>query len=118
MAVYFIQAGRNGPVKIGCSAAPEQRMYDLQNSNHERLYLLRTVDGGIPVETWFKHAFAALRIRGEWFCFHDAMLTLEPPMGWSRPPHFEPTALQQRHIDNERLIGPEDRRAARFGKAA
>lgn len=78
MPVYLIQAGENGPVKIGFAAHVTIRLADLQSAHYEELRLLRTVsDAGRNVERWLHRQFREQRIRGEWFRFDPAMLTVD-----------------------------------------
>ncbi len=46
MAVYFIQAGGGGPVKIGTAKSATARLAGLQTSMPHTLNLLRTIEGG------------------------------------------------------------------------
>jgi hypothetical protein len=64
--VYFI-GGKEGPVKIGVSLNPGQRLENLQTASPEPLDLLAVVPGGLQLERAYHEAFAHLRIRGEWF---------------------------------------------------
>lgn len=65
--VYFIQAGRSGPIKIGVAYDPQARLCELHVGNHEELRLVG-VNFGTPVEEKKLHRmFAAHHIRGEWF---------------------------------------------------
>lgn len=68
MDIYFIQAGRAGPIKIGKSANPLGRMSDLQTSNPNKLMLLASYKefSGFS-ESKLHQVFAENRIRGEWF---------------------------------------------------
>ena len=43
--VYFIQAGENGPIKIGASAVPQIHLDRLQQGNHEVLNLVAEIPG-------------------------------------------------------------------------
>lgn len=66
MSTYFIQAGQNGPVKIGYTAGdPENRLRQLQGANHNDLRLIYWLDGNL--EKTLHDALAPLRLRGEWF---------------------------------------------------
>jgi hypothetical protein len=75
--VYFIQAGENGPVKIGYTYEPEKR-----------LIAMRVVPGNRYGERRLHQHFAHLRIRGEWFSFSEEMLTVaveqQPTPPWMR----------------------------------
>lgn len=77
MAVYFIQAGEAGPVKIGTADDPTTRLRELQCGNHAVLTIIRTTEGGRSHEAGAHKAFAKQRIRGEWFHFSPDMLTRE-----------------------------------------
>jgi len=75
MAVYFIRAGEDGPVKIGYAKNVVRRMAMLQSANPANLTLIREVDGGRVLECWFHRLFADYRLDGEWFSFNEEMLT-------------------------------------------
>ncbi len=87
MPVYFIQAGSQlGPIKIGRTFCPEDRMRILQSANHEKLFLIRVINMSKEqehlenkLEQWLHRRFRSLRIHGEWFKFHGKMLTITPP---------------------------------------
>src|SRR5580704_8877016 len=85
MPIYFIQAGGQlGPIKIGRTYHPASRMRMLQSANHEKLFLVRTINASEPtlenkLEQWLHRRFRSLRIHGEWFKFHGLMLTISPP---------------------------------------
>lgn len=65
--VYFIQAGANGPVKIGTAIDPRKRLYTLQVANYERLEIVARVPGYDGLESCIHNALDEHRIRGEWF---------------------------------------------------
>jgi T5orf172 domain len=65
--VYFIQAGRDGPIKIGYAHDPLTRLEGLQTAHHEELRLLMTVADNGTIEMQLHERFADLKIRGEWF---------------------------------------------------
>lgn len=68
MSVYFVQVGKDGPIKIGTTHGdPRGRLGALQTSHHETLVLLGSISGGVNVEGVWQHRFKALRLRGEWF---------------------------------------------------
>jgi Meiotically Up-regulated Gene 113 (MUG113) protein len=79
MPVYFIQAGDDGPVKIGWAKQPAKRIAQLQTGHHVALNLLRLVDGDLRDEARFHKAFREQRIVREWFMFDPLMLTLPVP---------------------------------------
>jgi hypothetical protein len=76
--IYFIRAGAEGPVKIGLTENAEQRLEAFQTVHYETLYLIRTCDGSYREEMWFHRQFEKYALRGEWFHYNEAMLTLTP----------------------------------------
>lgn len=78
MPIYFIRAGEDGPVKIGWAVDPKQRLAALQTAHHEKLLILRVIDGEQAEEQELHRRFSQHRIRGEWFRFVDAMLAPDP----------------------------------------
>lgn len=66
-SMYFIQAGENGPIKIGSSINPEKRRGLLQMGNAEELKVVLAIPGGERRERAAHKRFRHLRIRGEWF---------------------------------------------------
>lgn len=68
MAVYFIQSGDAGNIKIGTTSGdPRLRLGSLQTGNPEKLRLLVAVPGGVRVEHSLHARFASARVTGEWF---------------------------------------------------
>jgi hypothetical protein len=65
--VYFIQAGSEGPIKIGIADSPALRLRELQTGNHLPLTLLKAVPGGKDLETELHRELAAYRLCREWF---------------------------------------------------
>lgn len=65
--VYFAEAGRGGPIKIGVTNDVPARIRDLQCANAKRLRLLVTVPGDHKTENELHRRFAAERLNGEWF---------------------------------------------------
>ena len=64
---YAIQAGEDGPIKIGLAKRPAQRLRTLQTANAEHLRGLAAWRV-LPFEERDIHAeYAYARIRGEWF---------------------------------------------------
>lgn len=76
MPVYFIQAV-SGPVKIGFSETPGNRLNALQAATHEQLTLIRTLGGTHADERWLHQYFSARHIRGEWFEYSEKMREVE-----------------------------------------
>ena len=67
--IYILQAGEDGPVKIGRTAGNRlwARIAELQTGQHEHLRLLMIGAGGAAVESALHREFADRRLRGEWF---------------------------------------------------
>lgn len=74
--IYFVQAP-DGSVKIGYTANWAQRLRVLQVGHSAPLKLLRRARGGSREELWLHRRFTHLRIRGEWFRYDPAMLTIK-----------------------------------------
>ena len=67
MSVYFIQAGLDGPVKIGWSRVVPRRLQELQRVHYEELRLLAEIPGGASREEELHAQFQSSHLRGEWF---------------------------------------------------
>lgn len=65
--VYFVQATRGGPVKIGLSDNVERRLVELQCSSPYPLRIVATIDGTVTLERELHERFVADRMTGEWF---------------------------------------------------
>lgn len=65
--VYFIQAGANGPIKIGTATDLPTRIATLQTGCPEPLVILGTIPGDLLVEGALHRALSDHRYRGEWF---------------------------------------------------
>lgn len=65
--VYFIQAGSDGPIKIGCARDVIKRRGQLQISHPSALRILLTIPGNQALEAELHVKFAAAHVRGEWF---------------------------------------------------
>lgn len=76
--IYFIQAGHNGPIKIGFSSRPRKRLRQMQTANARPLRLLGTIpttSKGLEAE--IHHTLRKHKRRGEWFRpHHDVLHTL------------------------------------------
>jgi hypothetical protein len=109
------RSGRSapGPVKIGCSAAPEKRLRALRNVNtprgtipsgvwRNRLELHYTCEGSQLLEQALHLYFADLRIVGEWFALNPIAACRRIPVAIeeiyrifpirSAPPQFQDPA--------------------------
>jgi hypothetical protein len=65
--VYVIGDGWDGPVKIGISARPGNRLRALQTSSPHKLRVLVKFLGTQKDEATLHRPFAAYRMEGEWF---------------------------------------------------
>lgn len=65
--VYFVQAGTDGPIKIGTATDLLKRVSALQTGNAATLHILGFIPGGPYEESAMHDRFSHLRIRGEWF---------------------------------------------------
>lgn len=66
--IYFIRpVGQKGPVKIGCSESPDERLHALMTGSPTILEIVATVPGDRALEQGIHHAFASSRSHGEWF---------------------------------------------------
>lgn len=75
--IYFIQAGEDGPVKIGFAQTVEgvhRRMATFQTCHAESLRLIGFSEGTREDEATLHRGFAAERQRGEWFEPSDRLL--------------------------------------------
>lgn len=65
--VYFVQAGDDGPIKIGFAVDFKARFATMRTDSPLDLRLLGRLDGTAQDEKRLHQTFAELRIRGEWF---------------------------------------------------
>ena len=65
--IYFIQEGDNGPIKIGISRDPENRVRAIQVSCSKTTKLLCSVLGTVEKESALHEQFKNIRLHGEWF---------------------------------------------------
>lgn len=72
--VYFIQDGDSGPIKIGASARPLQRMVSFQLATWRELRHLGICEGGTALEHELHVRFRSDEIAGEWFQSSPALL--------------------------------------------
>lgn len=79
--IYFIEAGKGGPVKIGRANYVATRLRDMQVGNHEQLTVLATFEGVPCNEKGLHELFRDNNIRGEWFerteALEDAIIYLD-----------------------------------------
>ncbi len=74
--LYAIQAGEDGPVRIGTTLSPSQRLKTLQAANAERLRPLALWRGTPDEERGWHQTFGALRLQGEWFRPEPELLSM------------------------------------------
>ncbi|MEY5099701.1 MAG: hypothetical protein RJA36_2420 [Pseudomonadota bacterium] len=67
MAIYFMQAGEAGPIKIGKSNYVEARLRALSSCHYEPIRLLAVGEGCRRFEGMIHQHFADAHIRHEWF---------------------------------------------------
>lgn len=66
--IYFIRpVGMDGPIKIGCSALPENRQLQLMAWSPFPLEIVATIPGSFELERNIHQCFADLHSHGEWF---------------------------------------------------
>jgi hypothetical protein len=65
--IYFIQAGNDGPIKIGWSEDVRSRLKQLKTANALPLKLLGSIEGTQEVEQFCHKLFSHLLVDGEWF---------------------------------------------------
>jgi hypothetical protein len=66
--VYFIKPkGRKGPIKIGCSEVPADRLSTLSAWSPWPLEIIGTIPGGYKDERYLHDCFAEAHVHREWF---------------------------------------------------
>ena len=75
--VYFVQAERGGPVKIGVTDDLDRRLSMLQASSAERLVVIYALPGDRRTELELHKRFSEHRIRGEWFAEEPVLEWIE-----------------------------------------
>lgn len=76
--VYFIQAEHGGPIKIGYSANPQNRLAALQTSSPWKLRILALTPGNRWDEDNLHRRLGAHHLRGDWFIDCEAVLAALP----------------------------------------
>ena len=75
--VYFVRPyGENGPIKIGCSIRPYDRMFSMQGSHWQDLEMAVVIPGGFELENKIHKCFAKSHIHREWFSPTPRLLKL------------------------------------------
>ena len=72
--VYFIQAGANGPIKIGASTVPQIHLDRLQQGNHEALKIVAEIPGERNLEEKVRRDLKAFERGRKWFEATDEVL--------------------------------------------
>lgn len=72
--IYFVQAGENGPIKIGHANRVHLRIDSLQTGCPDELILIRAVDLNHETEWDMHRLFKNSHIRGEWYKRTDKLL--------------------------------------------
>lgn len=67
MYIYFIRKEKGGPIKIGTTADPGQRLVAIQGANPDPLCIVGVAAGGRGAENRIHKVFAKDRLHGEWF---------------------------------------------------
>lgn len=109
MAVYFIQAGESGPVKIGTATCAWSRLDALQIANHAWLRMLGVMRGWHNEESAIQLRFAAYWIRGEWFEPHPDILVLAAAHYVEPPPKHVPARRRLAEPPNDPPADRADR---------
>lgn len=73
-AVYFVQQGNGGPIKVGTTNDLQRRLAQLQTASPSDLVLIAVAPGGAELEASIHARCAEFRLRGEWFRAEDALL--------------------------------------------
>lgn len=72
--VYFIQAGDNGPIKIGASSSPWEHVKILQQGNHQELNLIAEIPGDRNLEQKVRADLKPFERGRKWFDATDEVL--------------------------------------------
>lgn len=66
--IYFIQAGKDGPIKVGCTGNNlALRLAHLQLSSPEKLVVLGCIDGDVEHERKIHNELEKFKRSGEWY---------------------------------------------------
>jgi hypothetical protein len=72
--IYFIQQGEDGPIKVGYSTSPKERLKALQTASPYALHLFKVVEGNEEMEKQIHSRFAEVQLQGEWFQPTESLL--------------------------------------------
>jgi len=101
--IYFMHAvNGSGPIKIGCSGMPDDRLREMSQWSPFALRLLATGDGDHKLEACLHRMFKDRRSHGEWFVANYTML--------------EAISAVAAGVSVEEAFGIERRTRQRYGK--
>ena len=80
--IYFIQAGENGPIKIGASSVPRFHLDRLQQGNHEKLTIVAEIPGERNLGKKVQADLKAFERGRQWFYPTDEVLDYIEKMQW------------------------------------
>jgi len=73
--IYFIQAGAEGPIKIGITRSLHERFHSLRCANYEKLNIIGVLyDSNFNKERELHKRFSFANIQGEWFTPHSELI--------------------------------------------
>lgn len=131
--VYFMKpVGLDGPIKIGCSGWPAQRLIDLSVWSPLPIELIGSVPGSLTDETFLHRCFAETHSHHEWFFSSpslraaiavilaagsvDAIKTTHAPKGSIRRKRRERTSDQRLHFSYATRIRQTEKRLRALGE--
>lgn len=88
--VYFVRAGETGPVKIGCSNKPANRLLQIGEWVPFKLELIAVMPGSYALETAVHNMFAPEWSHGEWFHQSDRLRQFIADIQAGRPVEIKP----------------------------
>lgn len=114
--VYFLRpVGAEGPVKIGCSVAPYDRLTSYQKFAPVPLEMVALIKGGLDLERRFHAAFADHHSHHEWFLEAPAITAAIQAVNAGA---FDPDALPPgRTVIKRAYCTPEGLAASRVTRA-
>lgn len=96
MAIYFVQEGDGGAIKIGFTGGdPWARMASLQTGNSKKLAMLAVAPGGQQEERALHQRFADLRLEGEWFAPDQRLIGFIDGVRWAHPQGEDQTGVHE-----------------------
>lgn len=100
--IYFVQAGRHGPIKIGAARDVARRLVKMRVDNHVDLHVLGVMDGDFRAERRLHQRFHEFRLFGEWF--KAAAPILEEAQRWPWSGDIKPPRHVRLAAETEGLI--------------